>query len=178
MVVFTGHIHRGTMGQMAALCQIHAHDRIAGLEQGKINAQVCLCTRMRLHIGVLGTEQLASTVARDVFHNVNILAAAVVALAWVALCILIGEHATHCGKHRRGNHVLGSDHFQVALLALEFILHGRADFGVRLRHKSNCVHHIFVHFVPLSLVGIGRQPSRSGARLPPVSCYPLYPFCR
>ena len=86
--IAAGHIHRGTMGQMAALCQIHTHDRIAGLEQGKINAQVCLCTRMRLHIGVLGAEQLASTVARDVFHNVNILAAAVVALAWVApMCI-------------------------------------------------------------------------------------------
>ena len=54
-------------------------------EQGKINGQIGLRARMRLHIGVLGAEQLARAVAGNVLHHVHALAAAVVALAGIAL---------------------------------------------------------------------------------------------
>ena len=48
--VLSRHVDRGTMSQVAAVRQAHPHDRVAGLEQGKINGSVCLCTGMRLHI--------------------------------------------------------------------------------------------------------------------------------
>ena len=53
VVVFTGHIHRGTMGQVTALRKVHAHNGIAQLQQGKIHGKVGLCTGMRLYVDVL-----------------------------------------------------------------------------------------------------------------------------
>ena len=43
-----------------------------------------MCAGVGLHVGVLGTEQLAGAVNSDLFHLVHVLAAAVVAVAGVA----------------------------------------------------------------------------------------------
>ena len=56
-----------------------------GLQQRKINGQVGLRAGVRLHVGVLGAEQLARAVAGNVLHHVHALASAVVAVAGIAL---------------------------------------------------------------------------------------------
>ena len=89
--VLAGDVDRRTVCQVAAVCQAHAHNRIARLEQCEVYGSVCLCTGVGLYIGILGTEQLAGTFDSDLLYYVYIFAAAVVPLVGQTFCILVGE---------------------------------------------------------------------------------------
>ena len=67
--------------QVAAMRQAHTEDGVSWLEQRKIDRGIRLRTGVRLHIGVIGTEQLLRTGNREVLSDVDILAAAVIAFA-------------------------------------------------------------------------------------------------
>ena len=146
VVVFTGHIHRRTMGQVTALRKIHAHDGIAQLQQGKIHSKVGLCAGMGLDVGVLCPEQLAGALDGNILHLVHIDAAAVVALAGQTLGVLVGQHAAHGCHHGGRNDVLAGDQLNVLALTGQFPLHGCAQFRVGCVDHADGVHHILVHF--------------------------------
>ena len=151
VVVFAAHIHRGTVGQVAALGQIHAHDGIAHIQQRKVNGQVGLGAGMGLHVGVFGAEQLAGAVNGQLFHLVHILAAAVVAVTGVAFGVFVGQHTAHGRHYGRRNNVLAGDQLNVLALADQLPLHGGAQFRVGALHKTNGIHHVLVHFPFTSL---------------------------
>ena len=96
-----------------------AEERVAGLEQGRVDGVVGLRAGVRLDVGVLGPEQLLGAVDRELLGDVDLLAAAVVALARVALGVLVGQHRAGRLEHRLGDEVLGGDHLERVLLALE-----------------------------------------------------------
>ena len=141
------------MGQVAALGQIHAHDGIAYVEQGKVDGQVGLGAGMGLYVGIPGPEQLAGPADSDVLHLVHILAAAVIAVSGVAFGVLVGQHTAHGGHNGGGDNVLAGDQLNVLALTAQFPLHGSAQFGVGGFHKADGVHHILVHGRLLSLIG-------------------------
>ena len=93
---------------------------------------------MRLHINILSVEKFLSTIARKVFNDVGILAAAVVALARITFSIFVGEDAAHRFEDGFGNEILARDQFELPMLALGFVAHGienlGIDFGQRPRH--------------------------------------------
>ena len=70
-----------------------------------------------LDVGVLGAEQLLGAVDRQLLGDVDLLAAAVVAAAGVALGVLVGQHRADRFEHRLRHEVLRGDHLQRALLA-------------------------------------------------------------
>ena len=78
------------MGQVTTLGQVHAQHRVSGLKQGKIHRQVRLGARVRLHVGMLRSKELAGPVPGDVLHNVHALTSAVIPLGRIALGIFIG----------------------------------------------------------------------------------------
>ena len=57
-VELAGEVERVAVREMAAVGQIHAEHRVAGLQQGHVDRHVRLCARVRLHVGVVGAEQL------------------------------------------------------------------------------------------------------------------------
>ena len=73
-------VHRRPVGEVATLVEAHAHDLVAGVEQGEERGHVGVGPRVRLHVGVLGAEQLAQPVARELLGLVDDQVAAVVAL--------------------------------------------------------------------------------------------------
>ena len=85
---------------------------------------------MRLHVGVLGAEQLLGAVAGQVLDDVGEFAAAVIALAGIAFGVLVGEDAAGGFEHRFGGEVLAGDQFELRVLALGFVLDGLVNFGV------------------------------------------------
>ena len=80
------------MGQMTAVRQAHAQNRIPRIQQSKIHCGIRLCAGMCLYIGKLCIEQLLCPLNGNILNNIHALAAAVVTLAGVALCILIGQN--------------------------------------------------------------------------------------
>ncbi len=105
-VQLAGKIQLVAVGEVAAMRQVEAEDGIAGLNNGHVGGGVGLRAGVRLHVRVLGAEELFGAVARQIFHHVGILAAAVVALAGVALRIFIGEDGTGRLQHRLADKIL------------------------------------------------------------------------
>ena len=124
------HVERHAVGEVAAFGQAHAHDRVAGLEQGEEHRLVGLRAGVRLDVGEAGVEQLLHPVDRQLLGHVDELAAAVVALARVALGVLVGELAALGGHHRGGGVVLRGDQLDVLFLALVLALDDRGDLRV------------------------------------------------
>ena len=169
-------VHGAAVGQMAALGQIHAHDGIAGLQQGEIHGGVGLGAGMGLHVGILRAEEPAGPVDGDLFHLVHELAAAVVPFAGIALGVFIGQHAAHGGHDRRADDILAGDQLDILALARQLALHGGGDFGVRPAHQADGVHHRFIHidfsFFPPRKTGSGKPHIFRGPRR--ARCYNEY----
>ena len=95
-----------------------------------VDGVVGLRARVRLHVRVLGAEQLLGAVDRELLGDVDELAAAVVALAGVALGVLVREHRALAVEHRLRHEVLRRDHLERRLLAPQLVLEDLGDLGV------------------------------------------------
>ena len=92
MIGFAREVHIPAMGKVPALRQTHTQDGIAGVHQGEIDGLIGGAARIGLHVDVFGAKELDSTLARRVLNNIDILIAAVVTLAGIALGILVGQY--------------------------------------------------------------------------------------
>ena len=127
IIQYSGEIDRGAVGQVPAVRQIHAQHRISRLQQRRIGRLIGLCPRMWLDIGVLGAEQLAGALASNVFHNIDILAPAVIAFSGIAFRVLVGKNSSHRRQYR-GNDILEAIN-SVAPLPVQLIFHGKSPSG-------------------------------------------------
>ena len=80
------------MGQVPARRQVHPQNGIARLQQRLEHALVGLAARIGLHIGISHAKQLASPRNCQIFGNIDIVTAAVIALARIAFGVFVGHH--------------------------------------------------------------------------------------
>ena len=85
-------VQRQAVRQVAAVRELHGQERVARLEQREQRRQVRRRTRVRLHVGVLGPEQLLGTVDGQLLDGVDDLTTAVVPRPRVAFGVLVGQH--------------------------------------------------------------------------------------
>ncbi len=127
--------------KMAAGGQAQAEDGVAGLGERHEHALVRLAARVRLHVGELAAEQPLGAVDRELLGDVDVLAAAVVALARIAFGVLVGQHAAGRLEHRLGDDVLRSDQLDLVLLAPELLADRIGDLGIffgdRIRKEAS-----------------------------------------
>ena len=112
------------------MCELESHERVARAQQRGVSGGVCLRAGMRLDVGVLGAEQRLGPVDRQLLGDVDELAAAVVAPAGIALGVFVGQHRALRLEHRDRHEVLGGDHLERALLALELQIEYLGDLGI------------------------------------------------
>ncbi len=113
------------MGQVAAVRQAHAQHGIAGLEQRQIDRCVGLTAGVWLNVGVVGTKQLSGAVDGQLLDLVDVLATAVVTLAGIALCVLVGQTAALRLHHAFAGVVLRGDQLDMVFLTLLLGVHRR-----------------------------------------------------
>ncbi len=122
--------------EMAAVREREAHDPVARVEQRVEDLRVGGRPGVRLDVRVLGAEQLLGAVDRELLDDVHVLAAAVVAPPGVALGVLVRQHAALALQDRLRDEVLGGDHLQRALLAIELEADGLGDLRVDLGERA------------------------------------------
>src|SRR5947209_10132387 len=98
---------------------------------------------MRLHVRVVGTEQFLRTLDRQLLSDIDVLATAVIALAWITFSVLVSQDGTLCLQHTGTGVVLGSDQLDVIFLTLPFALDGLSELGI----KTGDVHGLCEHDV-------------------------------
>ena len=130
IVDFAGLVWLCAVGQVAARVQRHAKNGITRFDQRLKHTLVCLRTRVRLHVRKVTSEQLFGPINREVFSNINVLAPAVVATAWVSFGVFIRHH-TALGLHDGGRYdVFRRDQFDLFTLTAKLCGNGGGDFWV------------------------------------------------
>ena len=119
---FAGQIGRRAMGEMAAGGERHADHRVAGLDQRQHDRLIGLRARMGLHIGEGAIEQPLGAVDGELLDDVDVLTAAVIALARISFGIFVGEERAGGVEHRLRNDVLRGDQLDLVLLAMQLVL--------------------------------------------------------
>jgi hypothetical protein len=113
-----GEVDRAAVCEVAAVGQVHRQDRVAGLELREVDRHVRLRAGMRLDIDVIGAEKLLRAADGEVLDDVDELAAAVVAPAWIALGVFIGHHRSLRFEDGFADGVFRGDKLEVLFEAL------------------------------------------------------------
>ena len=136
-----------------------------GIEQRQERGHVGVGPGVRLHVRVLGAEQLAEPVAGEHLRLVDHEVAAVVALRRVALGVLVGEHRALGGQHRGRGEVLRRDQLDGGVLALRLAPDDVGDLGIGGGERLGWCGHVGIS--PFSMAVISsmrrwwRPPSKS-----------------
>ena len=130
VVVFAREVDLRAVGQVAAVGQVHTHERVARLQKRGVDLEIRLRAGVRLHVGEFRAEQRLGPLDGDGLQLVHIVAATVVALAGVALGVFICQNAAHGQNDGLGRDVLRSDQLDVLLLPAVLAAHGTGDVGV------------------------------------------------
>ena len=86
---------------MAALVEVKAEHRIAGLAERMQHRGVGRRAGVGMHNGVLGTKERFQAIDGELFNGIDVLTAVVVAIAGVAHGVLVLQHRSLRFKHRR-----------------------------------------------------------------------------
>jgi hypothetical protein len=130
VVELAGEVDAHAVGEVAAVGQVQAHDGVTRVQQREHCRSVGLGAGVRLDVGELGPEERLHAVDGQLLDDVDMLAAAVVALARVALGVLVGEDRTLRLHDGRRSEVLRGDHFQRGLLAVQLAGNCLLDLGI------------------------------------------------
>src|SRR5450759_1760413 len=103
---------------MSAVIEVHGKYTIARAEERGVRRHVGHGAGVRLHVGVLGSEQQLHPVDGQLFSLIYIFAAAVVPLVRIPFRVLIREDRSCCLHYRGTAMVLGSDKHDVLELAM------------------------------------------------------------
>ena len=114
---------------MAAVRQVHRQDRVAGLQQREVDGHVGLRAGVRLDVGVLAAEELLRPLDRERLGDVDILAAAIIALAGIALGVFVRSARSPRLEHRVAREVLGRDELEPLFLRAPSLRIGAAMAG-------------------------------------------------
>ena len=123
-------IQRMAVGEMPAVREVHPEHGVARLQQREIHGHVGLRARVWLHVGVLGAEQRLRAIDRERFGDVDELAAAVVALAWIAFGVLVRQHRACRFEDGAADEVFRRDQFEAVVLPALLVAHGLRDLGI------------------------------------------------
>ena len=121
------------VGEVAAVGQVHAHHPVAGLEDAEIGRHVRLGAGVGLDVDVLGAGvEREGTLLREPLGHVDVLAAAVVALARKALGVLVRQPRTLGFEHGGRHVVLAGDQLDLVVLAPALAEHRLPQDGIDL----------------------------------------------
>ena len=113
-----------------------------GCNGREINRHVRLAAGMGLDIGMLGPEEFLGPIAGQILDHVDMLAAAVIPPARIALGIFVRQHAADRLHDGRAGVVFAGDHLQAVLLAIDFFVDRGPNLGVLRFHEIHGRHTI------------------------------------
>ena len=123
-------VHGRAVREMPAVVEAHAEHRIARLDEREIGGQVGVGAAVGLHVGEFRAEQLLGALAGELLDDIDLFAAAVVALARIAFGVFIRKDAAHGLHDGRTREVLRSDQLDGIALARKLGGDGGGHLGV------------------------------------------------
>ena len=154
-----GEVDGRAVRQVAPVSELHAHKGVARDEEREVRSRVRLGPRVRLHVRVLGPEELLGSLDGEVLGDIDELAAAVVAAAGVPLGVLVAQRSAQRGEHRGRGEVLRGYELDLGVLPVDLVQNGRGRFRIDLLDGR-----------PIAPAGIAHESWHS-SRSMSVSCF-------
>ena len=132
LVELAGEVQPHPVREMAAVIQAHAEELVAGVDHRHHRRRVRGRAAVGLHVGRLRAEQRLRALDRERLDDVDVLAAAVVALAGQALGVLVRQRRALAVHDRLRDEVLGGDHLERRLLTARLRHEDVRDLGIDL----------------------------------------------
>ena len=104
------------------MSEIKSHESVSGLQYSQHHSGVSLCSGVRLHVGILCSEEFLDSLDGECLNFVNDLATAVISLSRVTLSVFVRKPRTHCLHHLVADEVFRCDKFHTLELTLVFSL--------------------------------------------------------
>src|SRR5207302_8194983 len=98
--------------------------------------------RVRLDVGVVGPEERAGAISRELLGVVDHIVAAVVALPRITLGVLVREHGSLRGEDRERGEVLRRDELDRGVLSLDLSPDDLGELWISGRQGSERVRHL------------------------------------
>ena len=124
------------MGEVPAGSEREPEKGVARLQGGEKRRLIGLRARMGLHVGEAAAEQRNRALDREPLGDIDILAAAVVAPAGVALGVFVGEHRALGLQHSAAHDVLGRDQLDGRLQALNLAGYRRVHRRIGIPQRA------------------------------------------
>src|SRR5262245_40982069 len=117
--------------QMTAMRKIHSENGVAVIACSQVDGHIGLASGMRLHVDVIGVEELLGAIDRRSFDDVGKFTSSIIAFARITFGIFIGEDRTGGLEHSFGNEVLRRNQFEPLMLPAGFVLNRSENFRIR-----------------------------------------------
>ena len=124
IVQFAGEVGPVSVGEVAAVGEIHRENGVARLQNREVNGHVGLGTGVGLHVGMIPDENFQHAVNGELFHFVHHLATAIPALAGIAFRVFVGQQGA-LGE------IFGGNQLNVVAFPASFLLDEARQFRVR-----------------------------------------------
>ena len=153
LVGLAGEVQRMSVRKVTAVREIQSQHGIARLNHRSVRRHVGGRAGVRLHVGMLGAEELFGAIARQILHHVGELASAVVTLTGISLGILVGEDRAHRLQHGLAHEILRGDQLQPFMLPPLFVFDGFGNLRIDFRQRA--LHRIAIHDSVLGYGSLG-----------------------
>ncbi len=130
--ILAGEVQRMAVAQVPAAGEIHRQHRIAGRQDGAEDRHVRLGSGVRLHVHVLGAEQLLRPLDGQLLRRIDVLAPAVPTGIRIALGVLVRQHGALRLQHGEAGKVLAGDQLDILVLALDLLPDDLIDVRIRV----------------------------------------------
>ena len=162
-------VHLEAMRQMTSVRELEREDRVARLQRRHVHGHVGLGARVRLHVCVLGAEELLRAVDGQLLDLVHDLTATVVPLPRITLGVLVRRRGADRLHDRGPREVLRGD--QLDLIPLTLGLPAEEIGDLRVEQIETCTRELLKGLLG---DGHGSSPRVSWIVLPsPVDAEPL-----
>jgi hypothetical protein len=122
------------VGKVTSVGEIHAQNRIPGLQKGEVGRHVCLGTGMRLDIGIRRMKKPIRALDSQFLCQVDALTPPVVTPVWIAFGIFVCQDTGLGGHNGTACNVLRGNQIQFVGLSLNLRLYDPSDFRVGLSY--------------------------------------------
>ena len=119
--------------------EVHGEDAITGLQHAKVNGHICLTTAMRLHIYMLGAEELSCAIDCELLGFVHMLASAIPTAAGIPFRVFICKHGALRLHDSRAGKIFRSDQLDAFFLAALFCIDHVGDLGICRAQGSHAI---------------------------------------
>gem|GEM_PF-4229514 len=116
LVEKTGEIQRMSMRQVSTLIETHPENRVARLQEPKVDGKICGRTRERLDVDIFGPEQRTSSLNREILYLIDVHLPRIVSFPRIPLGVFIHEYTSRRFHNRFRRVVFGCDEFELVLL--------------------------------------------------------------